>query len=68
MAFKDILVALASYPEPAPLSVVGDAVSIAAALGAHLAAVSCETRVQLPGHFLSNSLYFHCLSGRERRK
>jgi nucleotide-binding universal stress UspA family protein len=56
MAFKDILVALASYPEPAPLSVVQDAVSIAAVLGAHIAAVSCETRVQLPGHFISNSL------------
>lgn len=56
MAFKDILVALASYPEPAPLSVVEDAVAVATALGAHLAAVSCETRVELPGHFISNSL------------
>ena len=56
MAFKDILVALASYPEPAPLSVVEDAVAIAAALGAHVAAISCETRVELPGHFISSSL------------
>jgi nucleotide-binding universal stress UspA family protein len=56
MAFKDILVALASYPEPAPLAVVEDAVAIAAVLGAHLAAVSCETRVQLPGHFISSAL------------
>jgi nucleotide-binding universal stress UspA family protein len=63
MSFKDILVALASYPEPAPLSVVEDAVAIAAALGAHLTAVSCETRVQLPGHFISNSLVSGMIAG-----
>jgi nucleotide-binding universal stress UspA family protein len=56
MAFKDILVALTSYPEPAPVSVVDDAVSVATALGSHLAALSFETRVQVPGHFISNSL------------
>lgn len=56
MAFKDILVALNSYPDPTPVSVVDDAVSIAAALGAHIAALSCETSVQVPGHFISNKL------------
>ncbi len=56
MAFKDILVALTSYPEPTPVSVVDDAVSVAVALGAHLAALSFEARVQVPGHFISNSL------------
>lgn len=56
MAFKDILVALNSYPDPTPVSAVEDAVSVAAALGAHLAALACETRVQLPGHFVSASL------------
>ena len=55
MAFKDILVALTSYPEPSPVSVVDDAVSIAAVLGAHLAALSCETHVEVPGNFLSGS-------------
>ncbi|MBR1152487.1 universal stress protein [Bradyrhizobium sp. JYMT SZCCT0428] len=55
MAFKDVLVTLTSYPEPSPSSVVDDAVSIAAVLGAHLAALSCETHVQVPGHFLSGS-------------
>lgn len=53
MAFKDILLTLASYPEPTPVSVVEDAISVAAALGAHLTAVSCEVHVQVPGHFLS---------------
>lgn len=56
MAFKDILLTLTSYPEPTPVSVVGDAVSIAAALGAHLAAVSCEVHVQVPGNILSGSI------------
>jgi nucleotide-binding universal stress UspA family protein len=56
LAFKDILVALTSYPEPSPISVVDDAVSIAAVLGAHLAALSCETHVKVPGHFFSGSV------------
>jgi nucleotide-binding universal stress UspA family protein len=55
MAFKDILVALTSYPEPTPVSVVEDAVSVAAVLGAHIAALSCEMHVQLPGHFISGA-------------
>jgi len=56
MAFRDILLVLASYPEPTPASVVEDAVSVAAALGAHIAAVSCEMHVQVPGHFISGSV------------
>jgi len=63
MAFKDILVALNSYPDPTPVSVVDDAVSIAAALGAHIAALSCETRVQVPGHFISTSLVNAMIAG-----
>src|SRR5664279_46366 len=55
MAFRDILVALTSDPEPTPLSVVEDAVSVAALLGAHIAALSCEMHVQLPGHFMSGA-------------
>ena len=56
MAFKDILLALTSYPDPTPVSVVEDAVSLAATLGAHLLAVSCEVRVEVPGHFLAGSI------------
>jgi nucleotide-binding universal stress UspA family protein len=55
MAFRDILVALTSYPEPTPVSVVEDAVSVASLLGAHVAALSCEMHVQLPGHFMSGA-------------
>lgn len=56
MAFKDILVALTSYPEPTPVSVTEDAVAIATAFGAHLAAVACEVHVEIPGHFLSGAI------------
>jgi hypothetical protein len=56
MAFKDILLTLTSYPEPTPVAVLGHAVSIAATFGAHLAAVSCEVHVQVPGHFLAGSI------------
>ena len=56
MVFKDILLTLTSYPEPTPVSVVERAVSVAAAFGAHLAAVSCEVHVQVPGHFLAGSI------------
>jgi nucleotide-binding universal stress UspA family protein len=56
MAIKDILLTLTSYPEPTPVSVVEDAVSIATALDAHLAAVSCEVHVQVPGSFLSGPI------------
>jgi nucleotide-binding universal stress UspA family protein len=56
MAFKDILLTLTSYPDPTPVSVLDDSVSIAAALGAHLAAISCEVHVEVPGHFLAGSI------------
>lgn len=56
MAFKDILLTLTSYPEPTPVSVVEDAVSVAEALGAHIAALSCEIHVQVPGHYFSGAV------------
>jgi nucleotide-binding universal stress UspA family protein len=51
MAFRDVLLTLTSYPEPTPAFVVEDAVSVAAVLGAHIAALSCEINVELPGYF-----------------
>jgi len=56
MAFKDILLTLTSYPDPTPVSVAEAAISIAASLGAHIAAVACEVHVEVPGHFLSGSI------------
>lgn len=53
MAIKDILLTLTSYPDRTPVSVVDSAVSLASSLGAHIAAISCEVHVQVPGSFLS---------------
>jgi nucleotide-binding universal stress UspA family protein len=53
MAIRDILLTLTSYPDPTPVSVVDRAVSFASVLGAHIAAISCEVHVQLPGSFIS---------------
>ena len=56
MAFKDILLTLASYPDPTPGPVVDDAVAIAAALGAHIAAMSCEVHVEVPGNLFAGKI------------
>lgn len=56
MAFRDILIVLTSYPEPTPVSVVEEAVAVASLLGAHIAALSCEMHVQVPGHFMSGAV------------
>ncbi|MDP3689645.1 universal stress protein [Bradyrhizobium sp.] len=62
MPFKDILVALTSYPDPAPVSAAEDAVAVAAALGAHLTAISCETYVEVPGRFISTPVVSEVLA------
>ncbi|MCA1528916.1 universal stress protein [Bradyrhizobium yuanmingense] len=54
MAFKDVLLTLASYPEPTPVSVIDDAVSVAATLGAHLAAISCEVHAEVRASLLGD--------------
>ena len=53
MAIKDILLTLTSYPDRTPVSAVDGAISLALSLGAHIAAISCEVHVQVPGSFLS---------------
>ena len=53
MAIKDVLLTLTSYPDQTPVSVVDSAISLASSLGAHIAAISCEVHVQVPGSFLS---------------
>lgn len=52
MAIRDVLLTLTSYPDPTPVSVIDRAVSLASTLGAHIAAISCEAHVQVPGSFL----------------
>lgn len=57
MAFKDILVALTSYPEPTSHGAVEQAVSWAGLLGARISAVAFEAQVHVPGrNFLADML------------
>ena len=53
MAIRDVLLTLTSYPNPTPVSVIDRAVSLASSFGAHIAAISCEVRIEVPGSFLS---------------
>ena len=56
MAFKDVLVALTTYPEPTPISAVDDSVDLTAALGAKISAIACEVKIRAPGSPLGNYL------------
>ena len=53
MAIKDLLLTLTSYPDQTPVSVIERAVSLAELFDAHMAAISCEVHVRIPGSFLS---------------
>jgi nucleotide-binding universal stress UspA family protein len=55
MAFKDLLLALTTYPEPTAVSAVDDAVAVSAALGGRISAVACEAKIQVPGSVLGHT-------------
>jgi len=54
MAFKDLLLALTTYPEPTAVSALDDAVAVSAALGARISAIACQVKVEVPGSVLSH--------------
>jgi nucleotide-binding universal stress UspA family protein len=56
MSFKDVLIALTTYPEPTPVSAVDTAIDLTAALGAKLSAIACEVKIRAPGSPLGNYL------------
>jgi nucleotide-binding universal stress UspA family protein len=56
MAYKDILLALTTYPEPTPVSAVDQAIDFAAAIGARISAIACEVRIRASGNVLANAL------------
>lgn len=68
MAIRDILLTLTSYPDPTPVSVVDRAVSLATLLGAHIAAISCEAHVQVPGSFLGGAGHLGSIVASEAHK
>ena len=56
MAFKDILIALTTYPEPTAVSAAGGRSSISAALGARISAIACQVKIPVPGSVLGHAL------------
>jgi hypothetical protein len=56
MAFKDILLALTTYPEPTPVSAVDEAIAFAVAVGARASAIACEVKFRVPGNVLGGVL------------
>ena len=56
MAFKDLLLALTTYPEPTAVSAIDDAIAVSGALGARISAIACQVKVQVPGSVLSHAV------------
>ena len=56
MEVRDILLALTTYPEATPVSVVDEAVAFAVALGARISAIACEVKIQAPGSILAGKV------------
>src|SRR6516225_9503064 len=61
MAFKDLLLALTTYPEPTAVSALDDAVAVSAALGARISAIACEVTFHMPGSPLGKTSGLPCL-------
>ncbi len=69
MAFKDLLLALTTYPEPTDVSALDDAVAVAVALGARISAIACQVKIQVPGSVLGHALGdIQAMIGAEARK
>ena len=56
MAFKDILLALTTYPDPTPVSAVDEPVAFAVAVGARISAIACEINFRVPPNILGGAL------------
>jgi nucleotide-binding universal stress UspA family protein len=56
MAFKDVLLAVTTYPEPTSVSAIEDAVDFAATIGAKISAIACEIKIRAPKSVLGNIL------------
>ena len=54
MAFRDILLALTTHPEPTPAPAVIEAVDFAAVIGARISAIACAIEFPVPGSFLAD--------------
>jgi len=69
MAIKDILLALATYPNSSHISSIEDAVTIAGALDARITAVACQAKFNVPGSLIADALLdIPALAAAESRK
>jgi nucleotide-binding universal stress UspA family protein len=56
MPYNDLLLALASYPEPTPVAAIDQAVGIAGLLGARISAVTFELQISKPVSFYTDAV------------
>ena len=56
MAFKDLLLALTSYPEPTPTAAIHESVALAKVLGARITAVTSEIEIPSPISFYTDAV------------
>jgi nucleotide-binding universal stress UspA family protein len=56
MAYKDILLALTTYPDPTPVCALDLPIEFAVEVGARISAIACEVRFQVPPSVLDNML------------
>lgn len=56
MAFRDLLLALTTYPQPTPVAAIEEAIDFAAAVGAKLSAIACGIKIRAPGSLLADVL------------
>lgn len=54
MSFKEILLALTTYPQPTPLLAVDGATEVAVALNANISAIACDVKLNVPRNLLTN--------------
>jgi nucleotide-binding universal stress UspA family protein len=56
MAFKDILLALTTYPDATPASAIDQPIAFAASVGARISAIACAVHYQVPNSILGRAL------------
>lgn len=56
MAFKDVLLAFATYPNATPVSAMDDPITFAASMGAEISAIACEVKFRVPGSVFGAAL------------
>lgn len=56
MAYKDILLALTTYPDATPASAIDEPIAFAVAVGARISALACEVHYKVPNTILGRAL------------